>query len=217
MAFCRVGDQVFQIKALTAQLDVKVRAPRGEPDRFKHLVIGQRHLGHVVGVLIRVPARLVVVAVHVDGAEDAKRGSHGQFVFATVSGEDRVPLLDVHLDFPFEAELLEETVDRGDIIVVLVLCGFLRLGLDQDRTLEADLVLVVDHHLQEAPGLRAFAFQVGVEQGLVPLTPAPEYVVFAAQLVSRIDAVLHLCRMQVVDVMASDHNHCSLKQWLRSH
>ena len=75
---------------------------------------------------------------------------------------------------------LQEAVHGGDIVVVLVLGWLLRLRLDQDGALEADLVLVVDDQLQEAPGLRALALQVGVEQRLIALAAAPQHIVFAA-------------------------------------
>ena len=42
--------------------------------------------------------------------------------------------------------VLQEAVHGGDVEVVLVLGRLARLGLDQDRALEADLVLVLDDH-----------------------------------------------------------------------
>jgi hypothetical protein len=69
-----------------------------------------------------------------------------------------------------------------------VLGGLLGLGLDQDRALEADLVLVVHDHAQEAARLLALAPQVGVEQRLVALAPAPEDVVLPAEFMGGVDA-----------------------------
>ena len=63
-----------------------------------------------------------------------------------VAGERRVVGLDVDLDLVLEPVALEEAVDGGDVEVVLVLGRLLRLRLDQDRALEADLVLVLDDH-----------------------------------------------------------------------
>jgi hypothetical protein len=76
-----------------------------------------------------------------------------------MAGEDGVALLDIDLDLVLQAELLEEAVDGGDVVVVLVLGRLLRLRLDQDRALEADLVLVVDDHRQEAAGLLRSRFR----------------------------------------------------------
>jgi hypothetical protein len=111
-----------------------------------------------------------------------------QLVLEGMTGKDRVALLDIDLDLVFEPVPLEEAVDRGDVVIVLVLGRLLRLRLDQDRALEADLVLVLDHQVEEAAELVVLALEVGVEQGLVALAPAPQHVVLATELVGRVDA-----------------------------
>ena len=70
----------------------------------------------------------------------------------------------------------------------------LRLGLDQQRAGEADAVLVLDDELHETAELLRLAPEVGVEQSLVPLAPAPEHVVRAAETLGRLEHVLHLRR-----------------------
>ena len=70
-----------------------------------------------------------------------------------MAGQDGVALLDIELDLLLQSEILEEAVDRGDVVVVLVLGRLLRLRLDQDRALEADLVLVLDDEIEEAAEL----------------------------------------------------------------
>ena len=54
-------------------------------------------------------------------------------VLEGVAGEDGVVLLDVDLDLLLQAVALEEAVDGGDVVIVLVLGRLLRLRLDQDR------------------------------------------------------------------------------------
>jgi hypothetical protein len=100
-------------------------------------------------------------------------------VLEGVAGQDRVALLDIDLDLVFQAVALEETVNGGHVEIVLVLGRLLRLRLDQDRALEADLVLVIDDHGEEAAELVELALEVGVEQGLVAFAAAPEHVVLA--------------------------------------
>ena len=68
----------------------------------------------------------------------------------------------------------------------------LRLGLDEDRTLEADLVLVVDDKMEEAAGLGELALEIGVEQRLIAFAPTPHDVIFATQFLGDIEAMLHL-------------------------
>ena len=80
---------------------------------------------------------------------------------------------------------------RG-VVVVLVLGGLHRLGLDEQRALEADLVLVLDDEVQEPGELRALAPEVRVEQRVVALAAAPQHVVRAAQPLGDLEHVLDL-------------------------
>ena len=99
---------------------------------------------------------------------------------------------DVELDLALEAEAPQEPGHRRDVEIVLMLGRLLRLRLDQQNPLEADLVLVVDDQRQESPELLQLAGKIGVEQGLVSFAAAPQHVILAAELVRRIDGVLHL-------------------------
>ena len=57
--------------------------------------------------------------------------------------------LDVDLHLVLEAVALQEGETRLRVVVVLMLRGLLRLGLEQDRAAEADVVLVLDDLVQE--------------------------------------------------------------------
>jgi hypothetical protein len=87
-----------------------------------------------------------------------------------------------------QAVALQETVNGGHVEIILVLGRLLRLRLDQDRALEADLVLVIDDHGEEAAHLVQLALEVGVEQGFVAFPAAPEHVVLAAEAFGHVDA-----------------------------
>src|SRR3984885_4178354 len=104
----------------------------------------------------------------------------------------RMADFDVELDLPLEPEALQEAEHRRDIEIVLMLGRLLGLRLDQDYTLEPDLVLVVDNQGQKASELILLATQIGVEQRFVTLAAAPQHVIGAAELMRRIDGVLHL-------------------------
>ena len=72
-----------------------------------------------------------------------------------MAGQRRVVGLDVELVLVLEAVPDEEAVDRRRVVVVLVLGRLLRLRLDQERALEADLVLVLGDQVEEAGELVA--------------------------------------------------------------
>ena len=134
----------------------KFMPPRGEAAGFQDFVEGERHFRHVHGELVGVPARLIVAAVDVERAEDAERRGQRDLMLERVAGKNRVVLLDIELHVLLEPVGLEQAIDRRRVIVILMLGRLLRLGLDQDRALEADLVLVVDDQREEAAGLFQF-------------------------------------------------------------
>ena len=73
---------------------------------------------------------------------------------------------------------------------------FLRFGFNQNSAFEADLVLVIDDHVQEAAHVVQLQVQVGVQQRFIAFTTAPQHVVFATQLVRRVHAAFHSgCRI----------------------
>ena len=101
-------------------------------------------------------------------------------------------ILTLHL--VFEPEALQEAIHRRGIEIVLMLGRLVRLGLDQDRAREADLVLVLDHHRQEAAEIVLLALHIGVEDGVIAFAPAPQHVVGAAQAMRGFERIAHLQR-----------------------
>ena len=150
--------------------------------------------------MIGVPAEPVVASVGIDRAEDAARCGQRQFVLEVVAGEGCVVDLDVDLHLVLEAVALQEGEARLRVVVVLMLRGLLRLGLEQDRAAEADVVLVLDDLVQEPAELIELSREVGVEEGLVAFAAAPEDIVLASEAVGDIHAVLHLGGRTGVDL-----------------
>ena len=125
-------------------------------------------------------------------AEDAVGARRGHLVLEIKSGKRCVVDLDVDAYLVRQAVLLQEGEHGGDVAVVLVLGGLKGLGLDQDRALEADAVLVLHDHGEEATVVIELALEVGVEDGVISLAAAPEHVVLATQAVGRLQAKAHL-------------------------
>jgi hypothetical protein len=113
-------------------------------------------------------------------------------MFEGMAGQCGVIGLDIDLHLAHEVVSLQETIDGRHVMVVLVLGRFHRLGLDQDRALEADPVLVFDHEGQEPGGLIQLAPQVGIEQRVVTFPAAPEHIIGAAEPMGRLQNVAHL-------------------------
>ena len=82
----------------------------------------------------------------------------------------------------------------ADVEIVLVLGRFLRLGLEVELPVEADLLGVVDGHVHELGQVVDLALHVGVPQVLIAFAAAPEGVAVAAELLGHFDGLLHLRR-----------------------
>ena len=72
--------QVGRIDRLAAHLGVEIEAAGREAAGLQDVIERRDEFGRVVGELVGVPARLVVVAVGVDRAENAERGGRGDLV-----------------------------------------------------------------------------------------------------------------------------------------
>src|SRR5215211_3705598 len=155
--------KIVWFNRLAADLGVEVETAGSESAGLEDVITGKRHLRDIHRELVGVPAEKIVAAIDVDRAEDAEGGCEREFVLEGVTGQDRVILLDIDLHLIFEAELLEHPEYRADVEIILVLCRLFRLRLNEDSALEADLVFVLDHHVEEAAKLRQLASHVGVE------------------------------------------------------
>ena len=113
-------------------------------------------------------------------------------MFEAVARQGGMVGFNVHLDFFHQAMALEKAIHGAHVIVILVFGGFARFGLDQDGALEADLVFVLHHQVQEAAQLVHLLPHPGVEQCFIPLASAPQHIVFATQFQCRVHRLLDL-------------------------
>ena len=179
-AWNRSSASMLWRRSLASKLNAAGAEAAGAQDRRS---IASVSSSTVVRELVGVPAEQRVAAVGVDRAEHARCAAATAISCWKVWPASVAWLASMlNLTSLLEAVAAQEGVDRGDVEVVLVLGRLLRLGLDQERALEADLVLVLDHQVQEAAELVVLAPQVGVEQRVVALAAAPEHVVLAAEL-----------------------------------
>ena len=187
-------EQVVFIGALTTHFSIKVQAAGGETTRFQDFVHHQRVFFNAVRELVGIPAQLRVAAVSVNGTKQSQSNGSRNFVMERMTGQRRVVRFDVQFDLFFQAELFQETIDGRSVVIILMFGWLLRFGFNQQRTLEANLVLVLNDQLHKAANLLALLTQIGIQQGFITFTAAPQDIVFAAQLVGRIHCGDHLSR-----------------------
>src|SRR6266705_6499831 len=138
-------DQVERIDRLPPDLGVEVETAGRETSTFQQFVKHQRKLGHIHRELIGIPAEQIIAAVDVERAQDSQGLGKRELLLERMAGENGVVLLDVELDVFQKIVALKEAIAGGNVEIVLVLGRLLGLGLDQDRPLETDSVLVLDH------------------------------------------------------------------------
>ena len=134
----------------------------------------------------------VIAGIGVDRAERARADGDLELVHHLVTGEGGVVGLEVELEVGQQVVGPQEVEAGGGVGVVLVLGRLLGLGLDVERAGEADLLLVVDGHVEEAGEVVELALHVGVEQGRIALAASPEGVAGAAQVVGDLHGLLDL-------------------------
>ena len=110
-------------------------------------------------------------------------------MFKRMACQDRVTLFNVHLNLILKSKAFKEAIDRCHVVIILMFCGLLGLGLNQDCTFIPNFMFVFDNHGQEAAHLFQLTGQVGVEQGFISLATAPKNVVFAVQTMRYIHCI----------------------------
>ena len=143
-------EQVDRLEALAPDLGVEVDAAGREP---AHAQDHQHALGGQIDVrreLVGVPAQQRVAGVGVDRAEGPGADGHLELVHHLVAGERGVVGLEVELEVGQQVVGAEEVEAGRGVGVVLVLGRLLGLRLDVEGAWKADLLLVVDRHVQEA-------------------------------------------------------------------
>ena len=133
-----------------------------------------------------------VARVGVDRAERPGGSGRFQLVLHRVAGERGVVRLDVQLQVGQQVVLPQEVEAGRRVGIVLVLGRLLGLRLDVELALEADLVRIVDRHVQKLGEVLQLALHVGVPEILVSFAATPERVARAVELLGDFERLLHL-------------------------
>ena len=84
------------------------------------MIIGQRHFRDVIGKLIRIPARLVIIAIHIDRPQHAFCRRHSQLMFERMPRKDGMALLKIKLHLILKPVFAQKTDTGGRIIIILM-------------------------------------------------------------------------------------------------
>ena len=188
-----MGDEdVLRVGGRAAELGVEVGAAVLEAAVADDLHHREGEVVRIHRELVGIPAVLGVAAVGVDGAEEAVVHGHGELMLEGVAGEGGVVHLDVHLEVLVQAVGAEEADHGLRVHVVLVLGGLHRLGLDEEGALEALGAGVVAGRGEHLGEVVLLALHLGVQEGVVAFTAAPEHVSGAAELDGGVERILDL-------------------------
>lgn len=95
---------------------------------------------------------------------------------------------------------LKEGDGCGCIEVILVHRRLLGLRLDQELSVQADLLSILVAHVEELGHVRLFALHLRVPQVLVAFTSTPEHVVLGSQALGNLQGMLQLATGVSIDV-----------------
>src|ERR1700733_9879099 len=112
-------------------------------------------------------------------------------MFESMPGQSSVIGLKIYTHLLLQSKPLEKAVDGSGIEIILMCSWFLGLGLDEDLSVEAYLVFVVDDQHKETAHLFEFVCHVGVQQRLIAFTAAPQDVVSPSESLRNVHAMLH--------------------------
>ena len=166
--------------------------PRGESSHFQddqHHLCGQIETGRK---LIGVPADQFIACIGVDRAERSGGGGDFAFMMHCVAGQGGVIGFEVQLEMLEQPVFAQEVQAGCRVEIVLVFGRFLGFWLDVEGALEADLLLIVDRHVQEPREVVDLPLDVRVPETCISLATSPEGIAFAAELVRYLERLLHL-------------------------
>ena len=167
--------------------------------------------------MIGVPAIAPVATVCIDGAEGFVDAAYFDFVGEVVTGQGGVVGLNVEFEMFFQFVLAQEGQHRGAIEVVLVLGGLAGFWFDEELPLKADLLGVIDGHVEEFGSVICLAAHVGVEQADVAFATTPEDVVFTTEFEGNVEHLFHRVGAVGNDVSAGAGARTLGKAWMREH
>jgi len=157
-------EEILEIRGGAAELGVEVEAARAEAACAQD---GNHGAGELAGVgveLVGIPAQERIARVGIDRTEHAGCGGNLDLMLEGVTCKRGVVGLDVELEVLVETVGMEESDTGGAVEIVLVLCGLLRLGLDEELALEADILCIIDSHLEEGGQMVLLTSEIGVDQ-----------------------------------------------------
>ena len=143
--------------------------------------------------MIGIPTEQQVAGIGVDASQGSLDSSVFEFVHHRMTSQCCMVGFNVQLDVIHQSVGPTEVQAGGRIEVVLMLCRFFWLWLEQKLAFETDLLGIVDGQMHEFGKMIEFTLHVGVEKVVIALATAPEDVVFATQFLGDFQRLLYLC------------------------
>ena len=194
------AEQILGGEGGAARLGVEVQAAvRADLTLGEDLPHDGGSLVQVGRELIHIPADELVALVGIEGAEHAGLAGGADLVLVGVAGQVGVVAFQVQLH-EVDVVGLKEGDGCGCIEVILVHRRLLGLRLDQELSVQADLLSILVAHVEELGHVLLLALHLGVPQVLVAFTAAPEHVVLGPQALCDLQGVLQLATGVGVDV-----------------
>ena len=142
--------------------------------------------------LIRIPAQQEIAPIRINAAKLAGDRSYGQFVLKCMPRQGGVIRLDVELEMIEQFILAQESQCCCRVGIILMRRWLFRLRLNQELSFKADILFVINRHVQKTGKLLLLVLHVRIQEGVISFTSAPEYIVFATKLMCGINCSFYL-------------------------
>ncbi len=140
--------------------------------------------------------------VGIDGTEHAVHSRHAKVMLESVTCQSGMVGFDVHLEIFVKAVLTYKANRGSGIEIILMLHGFFWLGLDEEIASKADGATIRNRHFHELSDVFLFKLHIGVEQGFIAFTTAPEHIACCAEFDSHFQAFFDLCGSVAINIYA---------------
>ncbi len=188
-----MGDKdVLHVGGVPAGLGVEIGTTALQSSSFKNHKHCLSQFIHVHRELVGIPSVLVVAPVGVDGAQHSCIRRTLQVMFKGMAGQRGMINFDIQFEILVEAVGTQESYHSLRVVVVLMLGGLHRLGLDEECTFETFRSCIVACLAQHHGQVLLLPLHVGVEQGHISFTSSPEDIIFAPQCDGCIQGILYL-------------------------
>mmetsp|Transcript_38154 Transcript_38154/g.46544 ORF Transcript_38154/g.46544 Transcript_38154/m.46544 type:complete len:341 (-) Transcript_38154:137-1159(-) len=174
-------EQIIRISRFPPHLTIKIQSTLSQTTLLKYNFHNRCSFHHIHGKLISIPPQQRITRVTINTPQFAIYTRHINIVLKLVPRQSRMIWLNIQFKLLLKTILRQKSQSRLSIVIILMFRRLAWFWLNQKLRRVPLAFSIVNDHAVHGCHVIALFFQIGVEQGLIPLTPTPKHVVFTSQ------------------------------------